>query len=160
MNDSSFRPDGIDIRTAEPEDLMTVAAVERSIYPWPWKIEHFGELLDLPGAIALVATIHPGEVVGYAMGWVVADEAELANIAVVSDLRRRGIASRLLKAFRGIAEARGARRVYLEVRESNLAARALYERHGFSVVGRRPSYYRSPPEDGLTLAVDLPGGLT
>jgi ribosomal-protein-alanine N-acetyltransferase len=157
---SPSRSEGVDIRTAEAEDLMSVTALERSIYPSPWKIEYFGELLDLPGAIALVATIHPGEVVGYAMGWVIADEAALANIAVVADRRRQGIATRLLGAFRIAAGNRGARRVYLEVRESNRAALALYEHHGFSVVGRRPNYYRSPSEDGLTLAVDLLRGLT
>ena len=90
-------------------------------------------------------------VAGYVVTWLVADEAELANLAVAPDRRRQGIGRYLLDAAMVEAVAGGAASLYLEVRESNVAARALYGARGFVAVGRRPSYYRNPAEDALLL---------
>ena len=89
--------------------------------------------------------------------WVVTDEAEIANLAVRTDRRRTGIGQLLVEAAIAAATAGGARTVYLEVRESNVAARALYQRHGFTAVGTRPKYYRNPSEDALVLRLDAAG---
>jgi ribosomal-protein-alanine N-acetyltransferase len=101
----------------------------------------------------------PDIVVGYVVAWVVADEAEIANLAVTQERRRSGIGRRLLEAAASEAEVAGARMVYLEVRESNAAARALYGSGGFTLVGRRSRYYRNPSEDALVLRLDLHGAL-
>jgi [ribosomal protein S18]-alanine N-acetyltransferase len=79
------------------------------------------------------------------------DEGELANLAVAPDLRGQGIAGALLDAMLSDASRRGITQVYLEVRESNTAARHLYAARGFGEIGRRKSYYRSPTEDALIL---------
>ncbi|HUP01238.1 MAG TPA: ribosomal protein S18-alanine N-acetyltransferase [Gemmatimonadota bacterium] len=147
----------IDVRPLAAADLPSVLSLERSVYPTPWRTEHFARILDGPGGIGWVAAIRRGEIVGYAVGWVAADEAELANIAVVAERRKAGIGGRLLAVFRDAARARGARRLYLEVRASNRSARSFYEAHGFQLVGRRPAYYSRPREDALVMAVDLPG---
>lgn len=146
----------IQVRPLEAADLLSVASLERSIFPAPWRMDHFARIVDLPGGWGWVATVPPGEVVGYAVGWVVVDEAELANIAVSAEWRRRGIGARLLETIVRAAAAAGARRLYLEVRASNQAAQAFYAGHGLTVVGRRPDYYWRPPEDALVMAVDLP----
>ena len=86
-----------------------------------------------------------------AFTWFAGDEGEIANLAVAPSARRHGIGAALLDASLGEARRRGVKQVYLEVRESNAAARALYERRGFSVVGRRKRYYRHPDEDALLL---------
>lgn len=148
---------GAVIRPLEGADLAAVDRLERAIYPTPWRREHFQRLLDLPEATAWVAELG-GEVVGYAVGWIVADEAELANIAVAAAVRRRGLATQLLRVLESDIARRGARRLYLEVRESNRPARAFYRRHGFDVVGRRRGYYRAPREDALTMARELDRG--
>ena len=90
-------------------------------------------------------------VLGYILVWFAADEAELANIAVAPSVRGRGIGGGMLDVALGAAQDRGTARMFLEVRDSNLAARALYGSRGFEQVGRRKQYYRNPVEDGLVL---------
>jgi len=136
-------------------DLASVVSIERSIYASPWHIEHFAEIVDLPGGLGLIACVDPGEVIGYALGWVAADEAELANIAVVAERRGQGVGGRLLREIATTARSQGADRMYLEVRRSNRDAQRFYANHGFDRVGRRAGYYSGPREDAVVMAVDL-----
>ena len=92
-----------------------------------------------------------GRVLGYVVSWYVMDEAEIANLAVSDDVRGAGIGARLLDHALEIARERRSQVVFLEVRESNAAARALYASRGFEVAGRRSKYYRKPVEDALVL---------
>ena len=97
----------------------------------------------------------PGEIAGLLAARTVAQEAELLNVAVAPDKRRRGLAAALLaEALRRLAAA-GAQKVWLEVRESNHAAIAFYQRHGFAILGRRRTYYQLPPEDALILGREV-----
>ncbi len=143
------------VRSLDPRDLRAIEAIERTVYSTPWREEHFARLAGLSGAIGLVVTVPPGEIVGYAIGWIAADEAELANIAVISEWRERGLGSSLLQTFQREAACRGARRLYLDVRLSNERAQSFYRRHGYEVVGRRRDYYHLPSEDGLVMALRL-----
>lgn len=140
----TLRPMGLD-------DVSAAAEIEHEVDPDPWPAEQFSELLDLTVGFGWVGEDPPGRVVGYVLGWVVGDEAELANLVVAPDHHRRGIGARLMRRFLDDAAERGARKVYLEVRESNAAARSMYEGHGFRVVGRRKGYYRNPLEDALVM---------
>jgi ribosomal-protein-alanine N-acetyltransferase len=99
-----------------------------------------------------------GEVQGYLIARAVAGEGEILNLAVAPEVRRQGLGAQLLEA--GIAEltAAGAREVFLEVREHNLAAQQLYQRRGFRPVALRARYYRNPVEDAIVLRLALPGG--
>jgi [ribosomal protein S18]-alanine N-acetyltransferase len=81
-----------------------------------------------------------------------AGEAEILNLAVGADWRRRGIGRGLMGAALAEAISRGAGRAFLEVRESNAGARAFYSRLGFAEQGRRRNYYRDPAEDALLLS--------
>lgn len=80
---------------------------------------------------------------------VVADEWEVENVVVAVEVRRRGHATRLLSALIDIARAENARAIFLEVRESNTAARQLYKNAGFHESGHRPRYYSDPAEDAI-----------
>ena len=96
-----------------------------------------------------------GVLVGYAGAFIVSDSAEVDNIAVLPEYRRKGAATALLSALENEARERGAAKLRLEVRESNTAALSLYEKAGFYRVGVRRRYYTSPCEDAILLDKDI-----
>jgi ribosomal-protein-alanine N-acetyltransferase len=100
--------------------------------------------------IALVAELD-GSIAGILVGRIAVDEFEILNLAVGKLWRRRGAGASLVAAALERAKSGGANKAYLEVRASNEAAIALYERMGFRVCGRRPNYYRDPVEDAVLL---------
>ena len=91
----------------------------------------------------------PSGVQGFLIAKVIAAEWELENIAIAGTARRRGLGTRLLGEFLDHVRAQGATAVFLEVRESNRAARSLYEKWAFEKAGRRVRYYRDPDEDAI-----------
>lgn len=150
------REPAVGFRPCREGDLDAVGAIERATFPEPWTRDQFSSLLAHPAGIGWVAEVHSGEAVGYAIGWVAAGEAELADLAVAPDFRGRGIGAGLVRAFAREAGVRGARRLYLEVRASNEGAQRFYDRLGFDRVDRRVGYYRHPREDALILHAELP----
>jgi ribosomal-protein-alanine N-acetyltransferase len=139
------------VRTARPADLEALAALEQRIFPDPWALASFREILD-----GLILVAEDGEqVVGYTVARWVLEQGEILNLAVHPDHRRHRIASRLLHAALDALWEEGVQIAFLEVRESNQGARVFYERHGFAEVGRRRNYYRLPREDALILARSL-----
>lgn len=152
------------IRPAEECDIPEVLRIERASFADPWSADSFLTSLELDRMRFLVAEErregdggHTGDgmLLGYVIALMLAEEAEVADIAVASDARRRGVGGLLLDRVTDELIERGVRSVYLEVRESNSAARALYESRAFRQVGRRRGYYHSPPEDALLLKRDL-----
>ncbi|OAI57659.1 hypothetical protein AYO50_01090 [Acidobacteria bacterium SCGC AG-212-P17] len=95
-------------------------------------------------------------VVGFIVGQQLEDEWEIENIAVTGAARRRGLGSRLVSELLDLVRSGGGKAVFLEVRESNRAARSLYEKWGFLEVGRRKMYYQNPAEDALVLKFKFP----
>jgi ribosomal-protein-alanine N-acetyltransferase len=93
--------------------------------------------------------------VGYLVAWFVADEVHLANLAVVPDVRRRGLAQRFLGELESEGRRREARMVILEVRRSNAAAQGLYRKNGYYTVSIRRRYYRDNHEDALVMIKPL-----
>jgi ribosomal-protein-alanine acetyltransferase len=89
------------------------------------------------------------KVQGLITALVVADEWEIENVVVAVEVRRRGHATRLLRELIDMARVENARAIFLEVRESNTAARQLYKNAGFHETGRRPRYYSDPAEDAI-----------
>ena len=140
------------LRRADPTDLAEVATLERTCYGDPWPATAFTSLPDNNRVFFAVAReTSRDRLAGYVIAWYVMDEGELANLAVAPHARRRGIGRALLDAMLADASHRGTADVYLEVRESNTAARNLYASRNFTEVGRRKGYYRSPTEDALIL---------
>ncbi len=139
------------IALATVQDLPSVAAIERAAFSDPWSLRSFREALDSPSVYFACARSDDGGVVGYVVAWFVADQGEIANIAVSPDQRGRGAGRALLDAALGEAGARGTSAVFLEVRDSNQRARELYASRGFEEVGRRRRYYRRPVEDAIVL---------
>ncbi len=143
------------VRRAGPGDVADLVRIEEASFTDPWSRDAFESLLVRDDADDLVA-VSGDEVWGYAVVWTAADEAELANVAVAPAARRRGVGVRLVRSALDRASERGARSVYLEVRESNRAAFRLYEGLGFRQVGIRRAYYRRPVEDARVLVLRLP----
>ena len=139
------------IQRATPGDVAEVVAMERACYSDPWPASAFATLPDNPRVYFAVARGPGGGMAGYVVAWYVSDEGELANLAVAAGDRKRGIGRALLDGTLADAATRGTKELYLEVRESNVAARRLYDSLEFEEVGRRKAYYRSPNEDALIL---------
>lgn len=128
------------VRPARPDDVPAVRAISAaSPASAGWSQAQFEAEAGSPRALFLVAG--EGEPAGYVVAWVVGDEAQILDVAVHPGRRRRGLGRALLTALAGAARARGCRRMTLEVSAANPAARALYERFGFKVVGGRPKFY-------------------
>lgn len=145
------------IRPMRHEDVAAVAALEQSVYEFPWTLGIFRDCL-LAGYHS-VAVECDGQVMGYSIMSVAAGEAHLLNICVAPELRGRGEGRRLLEYMVEHARAAGAERVYLEVRPSNRRALRLYREAGFEVIGVRRGYYRAQggSEDAVVLVHRLPG---
>jgi ribosomal-protein-alanine acetyltransferase len=120
-------------------DVAYVAALEAHIHAAPWTPDNFREALAA-GYSARVGE-REGRIVAYGVLMLAPGEAQLLNLSVVPDARRGGLGRELLMQFLDDARRLGAEQVFLEVRESNKPAIALYERVGFHCVARRQSYY-------------------
>ena len=118
----------------------------------PWSTQDFRDCVAF--ALFLVAVGPDDGVSGYVVALEAADEGEILNLAVAPAGRRRGLGRALVEQMLEALRGRGVRQVYLEVRESNAPARALYASRGFTEVGRRKQYYRRPVEDAIVLRVD------
>lgn len=133
--------------------LPAVAALEKVCFPAdPWSEALFRAALDNPRVRVLLAQGEDGELLGYAVLSAVLDEGNLDNIAVAPEARRQGVADALLEALVGFGRDHLAL-LMLEARSSNAPAIALYQKHGFAVVGRRKNYYDAPREDAVLMTL-------
>jgi [ribosomal protein S18]-alanine N-acetyltransferase len=138
----------ITIRPMNADDLVEVAALETDLQPRPWSEQVFRDELDAENRTYLVAT-GPNGIVGFAGAMVIGDEAHITNLLVTDRSRREGIGRKMLVALIEAAVAQGARHLTLEVRTTNMPARALYAQLGLAPVGIRPRYYGD--DDALIL---------
>lgn len=148
------------IRPMREDDIQAVREIDQMSFSLPWperayrheitktttSFLHVAEL-DLP--------IEDNRVIGMVVVWLVLDEAHIATIAVHPDFRRQGIGEKLLLVALEKSLENGATQAMLEVRTSNHAARNLYHRFGFEVVGRRSRYYRDNHEDAVLMNLEV-----
>ena len=127
-----------------------VAELEKLCFADPWSEKSIASELGNIWALWIVA-MEDDRVVGYIGSQSCGDETDVMNVAVHPDYRRRGIAESLIGILVTELKNRGSRALMLEVRVSNEAAIALYEKLGFYQVGCRKNYYRNPKEDALIL---------
>jgi len=150
------------IRHATPADIpamMRLATHGSSAAHW--SREHYDRIFraDAPRRAAWVIENGVGEKENAPQGFLIAREIagewDLENIVVSKQVRRRGLATRLLFELMSVARTEHALAIFLEVRESNHAARAFYQSRGFEPTGRRPRYYSDPDEDAITYRLRL-----
>jgi ribosomal-protein-alanine N-acetyltransferase len=133
------------------EDVAAVHEIERLSFRTPWPAYAFEQ--ELRGnRLARYVVARAGDlVVGFAGLWTMVDEAHITTFGVHPDWRRQAIGRQLLLNLAELSIAMGARRMTLEVRESNEVAQALYRAFGFEIVGRRRAYYTDDGEDALVM---------
>jgi len=139
-------------RASAEDDLSDVEALQRRAFTNAWGAEALRwELSNTDVARLYLMRSSGGALVAYCACWMIFDELHINSLAVEPAWRRRGLARQLLLDVFRDAIAAGARSATLEVRQSNAAARRLYERLGFTVEGVRRDYYQQPREDALVL---------
>ena len=139
------------------EDLDSVAAMEKENFSVPWSRDSFeGSLLqDNYRMVVVNSDTDEDEVLGYCCFYYVLDEAEIANVCIRKDMRNQGLGLAMMSFIIKLAKELGVSTMYLEVRESNTAAQALYKKLGFFENGRRKNFYELPREDALVMRYNV-----
>lgn len=152
---SDTAPVPVSLRPMREDDLVAVQAVEERAYEFPWTLGIFRDCLraDYPAWVLEEG----GVIVGYVLMSVAAGEAHILNVCVAPEQQGRGLGRKLVRAIMHVARGRGAERVFLEVRPSNVGAIALYHDEGFNEIGRRPRYYpaKDGREDAIVMAMEI-----
>ena len=143
----------MDIRRAIPDDATAIAEMEQNIFADPWGRKDIFSYICSDTGMCYTAIID-GEVVGYIIGRKIAPEGEIYRIAVREDKRQRGIGYRLLSYALKTELGHGVETVFLEVREKNLPARALYKAYGFKEISIRKNYYQNPADNAVVMIKD------
>ena len=142
------------IRRMREEDLADVARLEKEIFSDPWSENAIRESMEQSQTL-LLSALEDGVLVGYLIVYYVLEDGEIARIAVESDFRRNGVASRLLKELAFICAYNGVNKLLLDVRESNESAKAFYKKKGFVLDGVRKNYYTNPTENAILMSLEL-----
>jgi ribosomal-protein-alanine acetyltransferase len=148
----------IRVRDFRATDIDAVMGIQQhSVTASAWTREHYLMITKRQNDRRHALVIEEdGDVGGLIIGSKIGDEWEIENVAVKPDARRRGLGSHLVGEFINLAKILGGKAIFLEVRESNHAAKALYEKWAFTEEGRRKSYYKDPEEDALVLKFSFP----
>ena len=134
-------------QTGDSEAVSEICRHSPEAAQWPEETYDQGHS---SAQIVLIAEL-TGQICGFLVARIAGDEAEILNAAVDTARRRQGVGTALLEAAVTTVQARGAKNVYLEVRESNSAAIAFYAKHGFAKTGQRRQYYSRPTANAVLM---------
>lgn len=138
------------IESMTVDDISQVAEIERQIFSIPWSEKAFRNSMESDNTIYIVAKEN-NNVVGYAGMYLSFEEGNITNVAVNPLSRRKGIGEKIVRDILNRAYEKGVRDVFLEVRETNSVAIALYEKIGFKEEGIRKNFYDKPRENALIM---------
>lgn len=138
------------IESMTVDDISQVAEIERQIFSIPWSERAFRNSMESDNTIYIVAKEN-NNVAGYAGMYLSFEEGNITNVAVNPLSRRKGIGEKLVRDILNRAYEKGVRDVFLEVRETNSVAIALYEKIGFKEEGIRKNFYDKPRENALIM---------
>lgn len=140
------------VEPAALRDASALARLHRASFHRGWDATEFEQLLSDRSVLA--HRLRKGrDVIGFIVSRMAADEAEILSVAIATNQRGRGLSRDLVRTHMGYLAGRGIRTVFLEVEENNRPARALYDRAGFRLVGRRERYYKSGDGNELNAVV-------
>lgn len=132
------------------EDVPAVALIEKECFSLPWSEKSFEDALAKEENIYLVAKEND-TVIGYVGAWGVLGEADITNVCVHPEHRKKGVGEALISQLVELGEKDNIDTFFLEVRESNYAAIALYEKMGFKNIGTRKNFYERPVENAIVM---------
>ncbi len=144
----------MEIRKMSGQDISQLAEMEKLCFADPWSVDAFLYELNNPLSMWLVC-VESQKVLGYIGSQTVMPETDIMNVAVLPEYRKQGIGKKLIEELILLLKHQGVSKITLEVRASNEPAISLYEKIGFSPIGRRPGYYRHPKEDALIYGKEL-----
>lgn len=145
----------VNMRLMREEDLDVVAEIEKVSFPTPWSREIYREELTENNFAHYYVIENDQGVVGYIGAWIIFDEIQVTNFAVLPSERTRGYGHMLFQYLINKALLKGGRLMSLEVRESNVAAQKLYQSFGLKKAGIRKRYYTDNNEDAIVMWVEL-----
>ena len=142
-------------RPMQLDDLDAIMVIESQIYPYPWTIGNFSDSLN-SGYSAWIL-MHNEEIIGYSFMMMVLDEAHLLNLSIARTYQKQGLGRTLLEHMVDIAKNNQMANMFLEVRQSNISAIALYENMGFNEMAIRRNYYPATNgrEDAILMGLAL-----
>ena len=140
----------LDVQRATKKDLSAVMAIESRIFTMPWSLRSYEQLLELD-TVHMWVVKQAEELIAYMLFQVCDSEFELHNIGVAPEWQGKGVGTLLLQKLLTEAKQRNCRQIFLQVRVSNEAAKLLYIKFGFEVVGIRPAYYQDDREDAYIM---------
>ncbi len=140
----------IQYRRLREEDVPAISRLEKETFSMPWSAESFLQMIEKEDTAYFVAE-EDGQILGGCGLLLIAGEGNITNVAVAATARRRGIATGLLTYLIQEGDRAGLTAYTLEVRVSNAAAIALYEKFGFVSEGIRPNFYENPREDAMIM---------
>ncbi len=143
-------PVSVVVRPAELRDVHAIRAIDAQVYPTPWSENLTIEQITGRGRVHLVAE-EAHRVIGHGGITILDGDAHITTVAVAPNSQRRGLGDALMRHLFAAAMANNCAGVTLEVRASNTAAIALYEKHGMVSAGIRPGYYADDGEDAMIM---------
>lgn len=146
----------IKYRLMTEEDVPAVHQIEEAVFPTPWTLESFYNEMNLnKQAHYIVAENGQGQIIGFCGMWVVLDDSQITNVAVLPTGRGQGIGEALMRESIELAKSMAVTIMSLEVRVTNVVAQNLYRKLGFQDGGIRKGYYTDNQEDALVMWVNL-----
>jgi len=142
------------IRRAAKSDIPGIIEIEKVSFSEPWDAQLFLDAIGSEDKYLFIAQIGKS-ITGYIVFEKVLDEGHITNLAVGRDRQRKGIATELVNTALDLAKSLKIKEIFLEVRESNEAAKKLYSKFGFEQIGRRKKYYSAANEDALILHMNV-----
>lgn len=157
MNDKENILYNIKVRHARKEDAKAIWLVAETAYDKgsPWELSQFQELISYENVIHLIAEKPNGEVLALIIASKTMVEADIYMLAVKKSYQGKGIGKKIFQELIQELKSSDLETIFLEVRESNIAAKSVYEKLGFKKIGRRKDYYIKPKEDALMMKIEL-----
>ena len=146
----------VTIEKASVSDIYAIAEIEKKCFSVPWSETAIEDFINNPLCVMFCAK-HNEKTIGYVGLYIIFEDCDIANVAVIPEFRNRGIAKKLMEYAVSFANEKNVKKLMLEVRASNVPAISLYEKLGFSTVGIRKNYYTQPKEDALLMDKTIGG---
>ncbi|RLC51843.1 MAG: ribosomal-protein-alanine N-acetyltransferase [Candidatus Cloacimonadota bacterium] len=143
-----------EIREMQIPDIPAIMELEKQLFSSPWSKDMFLQEINSGFAFVLTAK-ETGKILGYICGLLLFDEFNITNVGVAPEQQKQGFGEAMLKFIIARLLSQKCFKFFLEVRESNAAAIALYQKFGFEILGKRKKYYNHPVEDALMLGMSF-----